>query len=168
MASLQRICDGNWYHKNRFSHHGYNDHRLLLIAFYVHKNYVLRVCETVIPINPYILNYEISLFQASVCNFIVMLVQGWGLLSQFPPFRYFPIFSASLKYTLAIEYHVYIWQVLPQLRCGDTCKIWMWCKESNRCIYKIENVAYREINERSFSNPHPWPSWDPLDWRCPS
>ena len=27
---------------------------------------------------------------------------GWGLLSQFPPFRYFPNFSASPKYMLAI------------------------------------------------------------------
>ena len=53
---------------------------------------------------------------------------GWGLLSQFPPFRYFPKFSASPKYMLAIVYHVHIWQVLPQLSCGDTCQIWMWCK----------------------------------------
>ena len=53
---------------------------------------------------------------------------GWGLLSQFPPFRHFPTFSASPKYMLAIVYHIHIWQVLPQLSCGDTCQIWMWCK----------------------------------------
>ena len=81
--------------------------------------------------------------------------QGWGLLGQFPPFRYFPNFSASPKYMLAIVYHVHIWQVLPQLSCGDTCQIWMWCKWSNRYFDRIENFAYGEINERSFSNPHP-------------
>ena len=80
---------------------------------------------------------------------------GVGLLSQFPPFRYFPNFSGWWKRTLAIEYHVYIWQVSPQLSCGDTCQIWMWFKESNRYFCKIENFAYGEINEQSFSNPDP-------------
>ena len=59
---------------------------------------------------------------------------------------------------LASEYHVYIWQVSPQLRCADTCQIWMRCKESNRFFGRIENVAYGEINERSFSNKHHRPS----------
>ena len=85
------------------------------------------------------------------------LVQGWGLLSQFPPFRYFPIFSALSNHTLAIEYHVYIWQVSPQLSCSDTCQIWMWFEESNMCFCQVENFAYGEINEQSFSNPHPRP-----------
>ena len=31
----------------------------------------------------------------------------------------------------------------------------MWFKEHDRYICKIENFAYREINEQSFSNPHP-------------
>ena len=56
---------------------------------------------------------------------------------------------------LAIEYPVYIWQVLPQLSCGDTCQIWTWFEESNMYFCHIENFAYGEINERSFSNPHP-------------
>ena len=67
----------------------------------------------------------------------------------------FSIFSVIVKKTLAIEYHVYIWQVLPQLSCGDTCQIWMWFRESNRYFCNIENFAYGEISERSFSNPHP-------------
>ena len=79
---------------------------------------------------------------------------GWGLLSQFSPFRYFPLLS---KQTLPIDYHVYIWQESPQLSCGDTCLIWMWFKESNMYFCEIENFAYGKINERSFSNPHPWP-----------
>ena len=84
-----------------------------------------------------------------------LINQGWRLLSQFPPFRYFPHFSTSSKHTLAIEYHVYIWQVSPQLSCGDTCQMWMWFKESNRYFCKIKNLGSEEINERNFSNPHP-------------
>ena len=85
----------------------------------------------------------------------VRVVLGRGLLSQFSPFRYFPHFSLLSKQTLAIEYRVYIWQVSPQLSCGDTCQIWMWFRDSNRYFCKIENFAYGEISERSFSNPHP-------------
>ena len=54
---------------------------------------------------------------------------------------------------LSIEYEVYIWQVLPRLSCDDTWQIWMWSKESNRYFCKIENFAYGEISEWSFSNP---------------
>ena len=50
---------------------------------------------------------------------------GWRLLRQFPQFRYFANVSASPEYILAIVYHVHIWQVSPQLGCGDTCQIWM-------------------------------------------
>ena len=85
---------------------------------------------------------------------------GWGLLSQFPPFCYFPIFFSALPNpTLAIEYHVYIWQVSPQLSCVDTCQIWMWFEESNMYFCQVENFAYGEINKQSFSNPHPWTIW---------
>ena len=79
----------------------------------------------------------------------------WGLLSQFSPFRYFPHFPLLSKQTLAIEYHVYIWQVSPQLSCGDTCQIWMGFRESNGYFCKIENFASGQISERSLSNPHP-------------
>ena len=87
---------------------------------------------------------------------VAAAVLGWGLLSQFPPFRYFPKFSSLSKHTLTVEYRVYIRQVSPQLSCGDTCQIWMSFKESNMYFCKIENFAYGEINERSFCNPHPW------------
>ena len=83
-------------------------------------------------------------------------ILGWGLLSQFPPFRYFPNFSSLSKHTFTVTYRVYIWQVSPQLSCGDTCQILMWFDESNMYFCKIENFAYGEIDERSFSNPHPW------------
>ena len=81
--------------------------------------------------------------------------QGWGLLSQFSPFRYFPNFSELWNHTLAIEYHVYIWQVSPQLSCGGVCQIWMWLKAFNMYFGKFEYFVYGEINERSFSNPTP-------------
>ena len=50
-------------------------------------------------------------------------VQGWGLLSQFPPFLYFLHFSPLSKPGLCVKYRVYIWQVSPQLSCGDACQI---------------------------------------------
>ena len=93
---------------------------------------------------------------------------GWELLSQFPPFRYFPNFSSLSKHTLAVEYRVYIWQVSPQLSCGDTCQIWMWFEESNMYFCKVENFDYGEINERSFSNPHPWIQSVPARRNCNS
>ena len=58
-----------------------------------------------------------------------------GLISQFSPFYYFPHFQLTPRHPLAIVYPVYIWQVSPQLRFGDTREIWMWFKEyreSNR------------------------------------
>ena len=65
------------------------------------------------------------------------------------------MFSALTNHTLAIEYHVDIWQVLPQLRCGDTLQIWTWLEKYNMYFGHVEKFAYGEINERSFSNPHP-------------
>ena len=69
------------------------------------------------------------------------VVQGWGLLSWFLPFCCFPNFPQLSKHTLAVEYHFYIWQVSPQLSCGETCQIWMWFKESNRYFFKIKKKA---------------------------
>ena len=54
---------------------------------------------------------------------------------------------------LAIEYHVHMWQVLPQLSCSDTCQIWMRFKECNKYFCEIKNFAYKEIDEWSFRNP---------------
>ena len=58
---------------------------------------------------------------------------------------------------LAIEYHVHIWLVSPQLSYGDTCQIWRWFNKSGSYFCKIENFAYREINKQSLSNPPPPP-----------
>ena len=91
-------------------------------------------------------------------------VQGWGLLSQFPLFRYFPKIFFAVKTHFNVKYGVHIWQVSPQLGCGDTCQIWMWFEESNIYFCEIENFAYGEINERSFSNPHPRTDNTPQLW----
>ena len=80
----------------------------------------------------------------------------WGLLSQFSPFRYFPNFSECWKQLLPEWYQVHIWQVSPQLSCGDTWQIWTSLKVSNIYFCKIKIFRNGEINERSFSNPHPW------------
>ena len=98
--------------------------------------------------------------QVTHLHMYIPTVQGRGLLSQFPPFRYFPNFSSLSNHTLTAKYRIYIWQVSPQLSCGDTCQIWMWFDESNMYFCETENFACGEINERSFSNPHPWQmSW---------
>ena len=78
---------------------------------------------------------------------------GVRLISFIPLFSEF---SALWKHTLAIEYHVDIWHVPPQLSCGETYEIWIWIKWLSRCICKIKSCAYRKINELIFSNPHPW------------
>ena len=83
--------------------------------------------------------------------------QGWGLRSQFSPFRYFPKFSEWWKQWLPEWYQAHIWQVSPQLSCGDTWHIGTWLKVSNLYFCKIKIPRNGEINERSFSNPHPWP-----------
>ena len=95
------------------------------------------------------------------------LFTGWGLLNQFPPFCYFPNFSTLWKHTLDIEHHMNIWQVSPQLSCGDTCQISMWFKEFNRYFCRIEYFTYGVISEQSFSNPHPSPPFrQGVDMRC--
>ena len=43
-------------------------------------------------------------------------------------FRWFPDVLPLSNHWLPLGYYVHSWQVLPQLSCGDTCQIWMWCK----------------------------------------
>ena len=46
---------------------------------------------------------------------------GWGLLSLSPLLCYFPNSAALWINELAIEYHVHILQVSPELNHGGTC-----------------------------------------------
>ena len=41
-------------------------------------------------------------------QFFRVTALGWGLLSRFPQFRYFPKFPTLSKNILAIEHHIYI------------------------------------------------------------
>ena len=58
--------------------------------------------------------------------------QGWW----FPSFRFSRIIQH--RQNIDIDHHVNIWQISPQLSCGDTCQIWMLFKESKRYFCKIE------------------------------
>ena len=85
-------------------------------------------------------------------------VQGWGLLSRFPLFRYFHIAKIHFSYWILCSY-----LTGASLCCVDTCQIWTSFKECNRYFCEIENFAYGEIDESSFSYPTPgpmegWPS----------
>ena len=53
--------------------------------------------------------------------------------------------------------HTYIWQVSPQLSCGDTCHMWVWFIWFNEYLYKGRYVHNWEINECKHSTPHPSP-----------
>ena len=79
---------------------------------------------------------------------------GWVLLCQFSPFRYFPNFSQSNQ-QFPVWYHIHIWQVSPQLSCGDTWQIWTWLEISDLYFCWIKISRNGEINEWSFNNP--WP-----------
>ena len=88
------------------------------------------------------------------CSMLSKLNSGHGVTQPISVPLFFE-FSALLKYTLTMANQIHICQVLAQLSCGDTCQIWMWFSESNSYFSKIENYTYGEINEWSFSNPHP-------------
>ena len=91
-----------------------------------------------------ILSKKVRLVHCGICGFAKLAPSftcrvgkrrtglGWGLLSQFPPFRYFPKFSALSKHTLTKKYHVHIWQVSLQLSFGDTGQIWSLFIVSNQ------------------------------------
>ena len=67
----------------------------------------------------------------------LQLTWTWGSLSQFPQLHYFSNFSDLSKHWLSVKFHVPIWQVLPQLSCGNTCQIWTWFGGKNRYSCKI-------------------------------
>ena len=95
--------------------------------------------------------FLVDLREPSTC-----IVQGWRVLNQFPPIRYFPDFPTLSKQWLPIEYQVYIWHVSLQLSCGDTCQIWKWVKEHKRHFCKIQYFLNGGINERILINSQPW------------
>ena len=81
------------------------------------------------------------------------------LILRYPVFQnYRNIFSIRIIETFfPIEYHINIWQVSPQLICGDTCPIWMLFNGSNIYFCKSRNVSNGEIKVQNLSKPHHWP-----------
>ena len=75
---------------------------------------------------------------------LVLVCSGLGFTKPISPIQLFSKF-----FSIGIAYNIYIWQVSPQLSCGDTCQIWTWFKKSNIYFCIIENRACREINEQS-------------------
>ena len=66
-----------------------------------------------------------------------VLAEGYGLLNlrEFSP----SFMITEILFTpLSPKYHILIWQVSPQLSCGDTCQIWMWLNRSNKYFCKRE------------------------------
>ena len=49
------------------------------------------------------------------------------------------------KDSLSVKYHVYIWQVSPQLSCVNTCRIWTWFKGPVATLAKNRNVPQRHL-----------------------
>ena len=52
--------------------------------------------------------------------------------------------------------HNHIWQVSPQLSCGDTCQIWVWYFIDNVCFESAENLGKKKQTEEiGLANPTP-------------
>ena len=115
------------------------------------------VCELVAILSwPPSVDYSQPWKHAAIChNLTTSIGPGVGVTKPISPVPLFSQIFCIIKNMLTVKYRVSIWQVSPQLSCGDTCQIWMWFQESNMYFCEIENFAYGEINERSFSNPHP-------------
>ena len=70
---------------------------------------------------------------------------------QYLLFYHFPNFSALLKHTLTIEYHVNIWQMSPQLSCGGNCQIYrqmgeLWTLFQFECSLHLTHDMVAEMD----------------------
>ena len=81
--------------------------------------------------------------------------QGWGLLNIFSQFRYFLSFSGWSKHWLPVWYHVHIWQVSPQLSCGDTWQIWTLLKISKLYFCSIKVSVTEKLTNGALVTPTP-------------
>ena len=50
-------------------------------------------------------------------------------------------FSILPKYLLDYLHHIHIWQVSPQLSCGNTCQIWTWYTIANMYFGDAEKLG---------------------------
>ena len=67
--------------------------------------------------------------------------QGWGLLKLRSLISPWAKYSISQKCPLGSLNHIHIWQVSPQLGCGDTWQIWTWYSIHNVCFDIVENIS---------------------------
>ena len=112
--------------------------------------------------HPPLSKIECKLSQTSVCCITNKNRQssihnrsGVGVTKPISSVPFFPKFSALSKHTLDIGYHVYIWQVSPQLSCGGTCLIWKWFNEYNRYFCQIEILLTAKLTNGALITPTP-------------
>ena len=67
--------------------------------------------------------------------------QGWGLLKLRSLISPQANFSILPKYLLDYLHHMHIWQVSPQLSCGNTWQIWTWYTISNMYFGDAEKLV---------------------------
>ena len=70
--------------------------------------------------------------------------QGWGLLKLcsliYLSEKYF-ILQHYMLHTYILQNGIHIWQVSPQLSCGDTCQIWLSYAIPNMCFENGEKLG---------------------------
>ena len=80
--------------------------------------------------------------------------QGWGFLSQFLPFRYFPNFPALLKHNTYWILHLY-------LTGATATQLWWHLSNINviqsiwQLLLQVWKIFLTETLTNSYSNPHP-------------
>ena len=79
------------------------------------------------------------------------LHQGWVGVTK--PISPVPLFLSLSKSTLAIEYHVYISQVSPQLGCGGTCQIWKWLKNLTSTFARSDILLTEKLTNGTLVTP---------------
>ena len=70
------------------------------------------------------------------------------------------------KYLLNSLNHIHIWQVSPQLSCGDTCQVWMLHLITNVSFDNVERFRSQRNGGNWLSNPHPRTWWCPCFHCC--
>ena len=92
----------------------------------------------------------------------VAMASGVGLPSQIPASHYFLNFQHCQNTRQLLNMMFIFGRCQPQP--GYIWQLWMWFEECNVYLCHIEKFAYGEINERSFTNPHPRPRDMPSQW----
>ena len=65
----------------------------------------------------------------------------WSSVGQFLLKHFF----ISQNYLLGSLNHIHMWQLSPQLSCGNNCQIWTWYSTTNMYLVMLENNGTEEI-----------------------